>query len=262
MIELQQITKIYGRVPVVDELSLTVEEGELLVLLGSSGSGKTTTLKMINRLIEPTAGHILLKGEDVTTVPAHELRRRIGYAFQKVGLFPHMTVADNIAITPTLLEWDAVKIRDRVDELLELVELEPDVMRDRFPSELSGGQQQRVGVARALAAAPLVMLLDEPFGALDPLTRAELHELLAEVRRREPVTIVLVTHDLAEALDIAERVAVLRDGALAQYATPDELRAEPADPWVARFLKGVLHQPAGTTSVPGTGSAADTGDDA
>ena len=165
MIELQNVTKRYGETVAVDGVSLTVTEGELLVLLGDSGSGKTTTLKMVNRLIDATSGVIRLDGEDVREVPEHILRRRVGYVFQKVGLFPHMTVAENIAITPKLLGWEASTIQRRVNELLEMVELDPAVMRERRPTELSGGQQQRVGVARALAATPKVMLLDEPFGA-------------------------------------------------------------------------------------------------
>ena len=236
MIELHDVTKVYDRDAVVDTLSITVAEGELLVLLGGSGSGKTTTLKMINRLIEPTSGRIALHGEDVTGVPVHELRRRIGYAFQKVGLFPHMTVADNIAITPTLLEWDAARIRARVDELLELVELDPDAMRERMPSELSGGQQQRVGVARALAAEPEVMLLDEPFGALDPLIRCRLQESFLRIRRALRLTAVFVTHDIVEALLLGDRIAVLNEGRLLQIGEPGELLARPADDYVRQLM--------------------------
>ena len=174
MIELHQLTKRYGGNAVVDGLSLTVARGELLVLLGGSGSGKTTTLKMINRLVEPSAGRVLLDGEDVTTVAPAALRRRIGYAFQQVGLFPHMSVAENVGITPALLGWDAARIAARVDDLLDLVDLDPAAFRDRRPAELSGGQQQRVGVARALAADPPVLLMDEPFGAVDPIARDRL----------------------------------------------------------------------------------------
>ena len=176
MIELQYLTKQYGEQVAVRDLSLTVGEGELLVLLGGSGSGKTTTLKMINRLIEPSAGSVLVDGRDVAELEPYDLRRRIGYAFQQVGLFPHMTVAENVGVTPALLGWTEGKIHHRVNELLELVELDPDLTRDRRPDQLSGGQQQRVGVARALAASPRLMLLDEPFGALDPLTRQRLQE--------------------------------------------------------------------------------------
>jgi osmoprotectant transport system ATP-binding protein len=211
MIELHDVTKVYDRDAVVDTLSITVAEGELLVLLGGSGSGKTTTLKMINRLIEPTSGRIALHGEDVTGVPVHELRRRIGYAFQKVGLFPHMTVADNIAITPTLLEWDAARIRARVDELLELVELDPDAMRERTPSELSGGQQQRVAIARALVSKPTVVFADEPTGNLDSTTSAEILGLLRESVEQYGQTIVMVTHE-PRGCEIGDRTLFLADG--------------------------------------------------
>ena len=196
MIELQQVTKRYGEVLAVDGVSLTVREGELLILLGDSGSGKTTTLKTVNRLIEPSSGKILLDGENVGGVAPHVLRRRIGYVFQKVGLFPHLTVAENIGITPSLLGWDRSRIRERVDELLEMVELDPDLMRERSPSELSGGQQQRVGVARALATAPRLMLLDEPFGALDPLTRDRVQQSFLRIRRVTGLTAIFVTHDM------------------------------------------------------------------
>lgn len=176
MIQIERLTKRYQDVTAVAELSLTVEDGKLLVRLGRSGCGKTTTLKMINRLITSTSGHVLLDGTDVSTLDPHVLRRRIGYVFQKVGLFPHMTVGENVAITPSLIGWTPPRIQQRVDELLELVELEPSAVRDRQPTELSVGQQQRVGVARTLAAEPVVMLLDEPFGALAPLTRQRLQE--------------------------------------------------------------------------------------
>ena len=237
MIELERVTKRYPAGPAVDELTLTVEEGELLVLLGGSGSGKTTTLKMINRLIEPTSGRIRLDGHDVTAGPAHEVRRRIGYAFQKVGLFPHMSVGDNIAITPNLLGWEPERIRRRVDELLELVELDPVEMRERLPSQLSGGQQQRVGVARALAASPRVMLLDEPFGALDPLIRDRLQESFANIRRQLHLTAVFVTHDMVEALLLGDRIAVMHEGRLVQVGTPHELLERPADDYVRQLME-------------------------
>ncbi|MBI3770453.1 MAG: ABC transporter ATP-binding protein [Deltaproteobacteria bacterium] len=236
MIELQQLTKQYGASVVVDRLSLTVARGELLVLLGGSGSGKTTTLKMINRLVEPSAGRVLIDGADVAAVPAAALRRRIGYAFQQVGLFPHLSIAENVGITPTLLGWDPARIVARVDALLELVELDPATYRERRPSELSGGQQQRVGVARALAAEPAVLLLDEPFGALDPLTRDRLQQSLAVIRARLAVTIVFVTHDMVEALLVGDRIAVLRDGHLLQLGTPAELLRRPADDYVAQLM--------------------------
>jgi len=237
MIELRRLTKHYGDTVAVDGLSLTVADGELLVLLGGSGCGKTTTLKMINRLIEPTAGTVLVDGEDVARVPPPALRRHIGYAFQRVGLFPHMTVAENIAVTPSLLGWTAERIRQRVDELLGLVELDPATMRDRWPAELSGGQQQRVGVARALAAAPRIMLLDEPFGALDPLTRTRLQESFTRIRRDLGLTAVFVTHDMVEALLLADRIAVMNAGRLAQIGPPRELLQAPADDYVRQLMR-------------------------
>ncbi len=236
MIELHNVTKKYGETVVVDDISLAVSEGELLVLLGDSGSGKTTTLKMINRLIDATSGEIRLDGQDVRDVPAHLLRRRVGYVFQKVGLFPHMTVAENIAITPSLLEWELSAIEKQVDQLLTMVELEPATMRGRYPSELSGGQQQRVGVARALAAAPKVMLLDEPFGALDPLTRDRLQQSFSIIRREHHLTGIFVTHDMVEALILGDRIAVMRNGRLVQVGTPHQLMVEPADEYVQQLM--------------------------
>lgn len=236
MIELHNVTKQYGETVVVDNISLAVSAGELLVLLGDSGSGKTTTLKMINRLIDATSGVIRLDGQDVREVPAHLLRRRVGYVFQKVGLFPHMTVAENIAITPSLLEWEPSAIEKRVDHLLTMVELEPATMRGRYPSELSGGQQQRVGVARALAATPKVMLLDEPFGALDPLTRDRLQQSFLRIRREHHLTGIFVTHDMVEALILGDRIAVMRNGRLVQVGTPHQLMAEPANEYVQQMM--------------------------
>jgi len=240
VIVLEQLTKRYGDAVVVDRLSLQVARGELLVLLGGSGSGKTTTLKMINRLVEPSVGRVLIDGADVTAVEPAALRRRIGYAFQQVGLFPHMTVAENVGITPALLGWEAARVAARVDTLLELVELDPATFRDRRPAELSGGQQQRVGVARALAAEPAVLLLDEPFGALDPLTRDRLQQSIISIRTKIGVTIVFVTHDMVEALLLGDRIAVLRDGRLVQLGTPAELLRRPADPYVAQLMETPL----------------------
>jgi len=240
VIVLEQLTKRYGDAVVVDRLSLEVARGELLVLLGGSGSGKTTTLKMINRLVEPSVGRVLIDGADVTAVEPAALRRRIGYAFQQVGLFPHMTVAENVGITPALLGWEAARVAARVDTLLELVELDPATFRDRRPAELSGGQQQRVGVARALAAEPAVLLLDEPFGALDPLTRDRLQQSIISIRTKIGVTIVFVTHDMVEALLLGDRIAVLRDGRLVQLGTPAELLRRPADPYVAQLMETPL----------------------
>jgi osmoprotectant transport system ATP-binding protein len=236
MIELRGLSKRYGDRFAVSELSLEVAKGELLVLLGGSGSGKTTTLKMINRLIEPTSGSVRLDGEDVAALTPSDLRRRIGYAFQQVGLFPHLSVSENIGITPSLLGWSPDQIRERVDTLLRLVELDPDEMRDRRPDELSGGQQQRAGVARALAARPRVMLLDEPFGALDPLTRQRLQDSFIRIRRELGVTAVFVTHDMTEALLLGDRIAVLSDGRMVQVGAPAELMRAPANDYVRQLL--------------------------
>ena len=242
MIELKALTKRYGAANAVDDVSLTVSDGELFVLVGGSGSGKTTTLKMINRLIEPSSGAILIDGEDVTTLPPHALRRRIGYVFQKVGLFPHMTVAENIGITPALLRWDRARIAARIDELLTLVELDPAAVRDRFPTALSGGEQQRVGVARALAAEAKVMLLDEPFGALDPLTRDHLQHSFKAIRQTIGLTSIFVTHDMGEALLLGDRIGVMRNGRLIQVGTPRELLLHPADDYVRQMIETPVRQ--------------------
>lgn len=242
MLRLIELRKRLGDAPVVDGVSFTVARGERLVLLGGSGSGKTTTLKMVNRLIEPDDGRVELDGIDVTTLPRHDLRRRIGYCFQQVGLFPHMSVEENVGITPHLLGWPRARIRERVDELLALVELDPATFRDRAPASLSGGQQQRVGVARALAADPSVLLLDEPFGALDPLVRARLQQSFLEIARRLALTVVFVTHDVVEAMLVADRIAVLHEGRLAQLGTADELLARPANEYVRALLTTPLRQ--------------------
>jgi osmoprotectant transport system ATP-binding protein len=236
MIELRDLTRDFGGTLAVDRLSLGIERGELLVLLGGSGCGKTTTLKMVNRLIEPSAGSVWIDGEDAGALPGFELRRRIGYCFQQVGLFPHLSVAQNVAITPTLLGWGAERIRARVDELLALLELEPVQFRDRRPQELSGGQQQRVGLARALAAEPRVLLLDEPFGALDPLTRDRLQQRFQEIRRELGLTAIFVTHDMVEAVLLGDRIAVMHGGRLVQIDTPRELLLHPADERVAELM--------------------------
>jgi len=237
VIELDRLTRRFGGEVAVDDLSLVVGRGELLVLLGGSGSGKTTTLRMINRLIEPTSGTVRLDGVDTATLTPHELRRRIGYVFQRIGLFPHMTIAENVGVTPSLLGWERDRIRKRVDELLELVELDAGAVRDRLPDQLSGGQQQRVGVARALAAEPAILLLDEPFGALDPLTRDRLQESFLRIRRDLGLTAVFVTHDMTEALRLGDRIAVMHAGRLAQVGAPRELLRAPADDVVRQFLE-------------------------
>ena len=235
-IELDAVSKRHGDVVAVDRLTLHVFAGELLALVGGSGSGKTTTLEMVNRLIEPDSGTIRIGERDARSEPAPLLRRRIGYCFQQIGLFPHLSVAENIAVTPQLLGWTAERIRARVDELLALVELEPAAYRERVPAELSGGQQQRVGLARALAARPEVLLMDEPFGALDPLTRETLQERFQEIRRALGVTTLFVTHDMGEALALGDRIAVLDRGVLVQLGTPAELLRAPATEAVAHLV--------------------------
>ena len=238
MIRIEGLTKRFpgSPRPAVDDLSLDIPEGELCVLIGSSGCGKTTTMRMINRMIEPDAGLIEVNGQDVRAQDPVALRRGIGYVIQQTGLFPHLRIGDNIATVPRLLGWDERRIAARVDELLALVGLPPGQYRDRYPRELSGGQRQRVGVARALAADPPVMLMDEPFGAIDPINRALLQDEFLRILRNLRKTIVFVTHDIDEALKMGDRVAILHDGKVVQYATPDVLLASPADDFVASFL--------------------------
>jgi len=236
VIELVSLCKRYGRRMAVDELTLHVDRGELLILLGSSGSGKTTTLKMVNRLVEPSSGRVEIDGRDTRDLLPHELRRRIGYSFQQIGLFPHLSVGENVAITPTLLGWEVERVATRVDELLRLMELTPEVFRDLRPDQLSGGQQQRVGLARALAAEPEVVLLDEPFGALDPLTRDRLQRSFQKIRRELELTAIFVTHDMVEALLLGDRIAVLHHGRLVQVGKPEELLRVPADDYVRELM--------------------------
>jgi osmoprotectant transport system ATP-binding protein len=239
MIELERLGKRYPgqATPAVDALDLTVAEGEIVILVGPSGCGKTTTLKMINRIIEPTSGTIRLQGEDVTRVDPDHLRRRIGYVIQQVGLFPHQTIGRNITTVPRLLGWPRKRVDERLDELLHLVGMDPGIYRDRFPKELSGGQRQRVGVARALAADPPVMLMDEPFGALDPITRERLQNEFLRLQAEIGKTIVFVTHDIDEAIRMGDRIAILREGSvLAQYDTPETVLAAPADDFVREFV--------------------------
>ncbi len=220
----------------MSSLNLDIEEGSIVALIGPSGCGKTTTLRMINRLIEPTSGRIEINGADVTQRPVADLRRDIGYVIQQVGLFPHQTIAGNIATVPKMLGWEKARTSERIEELAVLVGLEPSLL-DRYPDELSGGQQQRVGVARALAADPPVLLMDEPFGAVDPIVRTRLQDELLELQARVGKTIVLVTHDIDEALKIADRIALLNvGGILEQYSSADELLAEPANEFVEEFV--------------------------
>ena len=236
MITFDHTSKSYDGTPAIADLQLTIARGELLVLIGPSGSGKSTALKMINRMVDHDGGRILLDGQEIYSFNVRDLRRRMGYAIQSVGLFPHWTVARNIATVPQLLGWRKERIDARVTELLTLFAMEPAQYRDRFPHQLSGGQQQRVGVARALAADPDVLLMDEPFGALDPVTRAALQMELKRVHQASGKTIVLVTHDIDEALLLATRIVLLRQGRVEQVGTPLELLATPANDFVADFL--------------------------
>jgi osmoprotectant transport system ATP-binding protein len=238
MIELEAVSKSYDGRRVVDELSLTVPEGAFCVLLGPSGCGKSTTLRMINRLVDCDAGAIRVGGEDVRHLPPEALRRRIGYAIQSIGLFPHWRVADNIATVPRLLGWPAARVEERVGELLQLFRLDPRVYRNKYPHQLSGGEQQRVGVARALAGDPELLLMDEPFAAVDPVTRAALQSEILGIQRATGKTIVFVTHDIEEALVLATDIAILDHGRLAQWGTPLELLEHPASEFVAEFVGG------------------------
>ncbi|MET8870214.1 betaine/proline/choline family ABC transporter ATP-binding protein [Nonomuraea sp. NPDC004580] len=238
-IELRSLTKQYPgqAAPAVDNVTLDIPAGELVVFVGPSGCGKTTTMKMINRLVEPTSGEILIGGEDVLSLNPDELRRHVGYAIQQVGLFPHLTVAQNIGLVPKLLGWSQAKVAERVEELLALVSLDPSAFRDRYPRQLSGGQQQRVGVARALAADPPVMLMDEPFGATDPITREHLQNEFVRLQKQLRKTIIFVTHDFEEAIKLGDRIAILRERShIAQYDTPANILANPADDYVASFI--------------------------
>ena len=239
MIEFRGVSKTYpgSARPVVDDLSFEVLDGEICVLVGPSGCGKTTSMRMINRLIEPSSGQILIDGEPNTAMSGTKLRRKIGYAIQQIGLFPHRSIADNIATVPQLLEWDKSRIKSRVDELLELVGLDPGVYRGRYPAELSGGQQQRVGVARALAADPPIMLMDEPFGAVDPINRSRLQDEFLRIQEEIRKTIVFVTHDIDEAIKMGDRIAILKEGGiLAQYDTPEQILTNPTSEFVTNFV--------------------------
>ncbi len=237
MIEFQNVVKRFpDGFTAVKGLDLKVRDGEITVFIGPSGCGKTTSMRMVNRLLSISEGKILVEGRDNRDFPAEELRRKIGYAIQQIGLFPHFTVLDNIAVVPRMLGWDETRIRKRVDELLDLVGLDPDINRDKYPRQLSGGQQQRVGVARALGADPPIMLMDEPFGAIDPITREVLQEEFLQIQEEISKTIIFVTHDIDEAIKMGDRIAILKDGALVQYDTPDTILAHPKDRFVRDFV--------------------------
>lgn len=223
----------------VDDVSFQIEEGELITVLGTSGCGKTTLLKMVNRLYEPTSGIIEIFGKDIESGDAIELRRSIGYVIQQVGLFPHMTVEKNISVVPEILGWDKEIISDRVTELLRLVNMDPEQFRGRYPSQLSGGQQQRVGLARALAAKPSIMLLDEPFGAIDAINRIKLQDEFLRIHRQEGVTAIFVTHDVTEALKLGSRVMIMNEGRLQHLAAPEKILSEPANGYVASLIRSV-----------------------
>jgi len=239
MIELTDVSKSYDHAKsnAVDNISLKIERGEFLVLVGESGCGKTTTLKMINRLIEPTSGRIEIDGEDIRSRDPVELRRGIGYVFQEIGLFPHMDIAKNIGTVPDLMKWPKEKISSRVNELLELIGLEPSQFARLKPHQLSGGQRQRIGVARALAAGSRIMLMDEPFGALDPITRGELLDQFIKIQKKLQLTVVMVTHDMMEALVAGDRIAVMKDGRIIESGTPAELLNNAREAYTVSLLK-------------------------
>ena len=243
VLRVEGLTKRYpGGVIAADAVSLSVAAGELLAIVGESGSGKTTTLKAINRLIEPSDGTIRFQGRDVMEVDAHDLRREIGWVMQGDGLFPHLTAAQNIAVTPRLSGWDTDRIAARIDALLDLVRLDPAEFRDRFPHQMSGGQRQRIAIARALAVEPPLLLLDEAFSALDPVTRAGLQEDFVALQKRLQFAAVMVTHDMAEALLLADRIMVMKEGRVVQTGTPSDLVNRPADPYVTELLAAPAKQ--------------------
>jgi osmoprotectant transport system ATP-binding protein len=236
MIKLEDLTKTFGSVIAADRINMEVPEGEICILLGPSGCGKTTTLKMVNRLIEKTSGKILVGGRDTDTMDPVEVRRGMGYVIQQIGLFPNMTVEENICVVPRLLKWDDAKAKRRAAELLELVALDPSIFLKRFPRELSGGQQQRVGVARALAADPPVMIMDEPFGAIDPINREIIQDEFLRMQKTLRKTILFVSHDIDEAVKMGDKIAIFRAGKLEQYDTPDTILAHPANSFIADFV--------------------------
>ena len=238
-VEFKHVTKRFAGMPhpALDDVSLAIGEGELVCVLGTSGGGKTTLIKLVNRLHDPDSGQVLVEGKDVSAADPVELRRKIGYVIQQTGLFPHMRVGDNVATVPRILKWDRKRIDARVDELLNLVGLAPDEFRDRWPSQLSGGQQQRVGLARALAAEPRLMLLDEPFGAIDAITRGELQDELLRIHRGSGKTFVFVTHDISEAFKLGTKVLIIDRGRVQQYGTPSQIQAHPATGFVRALLR-------------------------
>jgi len=236
VIELRSVTKKYGDQAAVMDLTLTVSEGEVCILIGPSGCGKSTTIKLVNRMLEPESGEIYVNGRNVRGFKPEFLRRRIGYVIQYVGLFPHMTVSDNIAVVPKLLSWEKGRISNRVDELLHMVGLRPETYRHKYPHELSGGEAQRIGVARALASDPPVLLMDEPFGAVDPLNRESLQAEFMKIQKELKKTVLFVTHDLDEAIRLADKIALMRDGAIVQYDTPENILAHPANRFVHDFV--------------------------
>ncbi|MDR1775358.1 MAG: ATP-binding cassette domain-containing protein [Actinomycetes bacterium] len=238
-IEFQDVTKRFPKASydAVDHVSLTVDAGELITIVGTSGSGKTTLMKMVNRLYEPTSGRILLDGVDVMSVDPVKLRHGIGYVIQQIGLFPHMTIAENIAVVPKILKWDKARITARVEQLLTMVRLDPAEFAKRYPAELSGGQQQRVGLARAMAVDPAYMLLDEPFGAIDAITRAGLQDELLRIHAEHARTYLFVTHDIREAFKLGNRVLIMHDGRVQQFATPAEIERQPANDFVVELLQ-------------------------
>ncbi|CAM3738011.1 ABC transporter ATP-binding protein [Alkalicoccus chagannorensis] len=236
MIEFNDVTKTFSGAAAVDGISFQVHAGELFVLIGPSGCGKTTTMKMMNRLIEPDSGSILIDDKNIKELPLQQLRWNTGYVLQQIALFPHMTVEENIAVVPEMCGWSASAVSGRTDELLELIGLDPGTYRSRLPAELSGGQQQRIGVARALAADPDILLMDEPFSALDPISRSQLQDEMKELQRTIQKTIVFVTHDMDEALKLGDRIAVMKEGRLVQLDTPERVTAAPADDFVRSFI--------------------------
>lgn len=236
MLKLDHITKRYGDVPAVDDLTLEIPDACTCVLIGPSGCGKTTTIRIINRLIEPDSGTVFINGVDTATLKPEILRRSIGYAIQNVGLFPHLTIAENIATVPRLLHWPKSRIEQRIDECLRLVGLNPGTYRGKYPHQLSGGEAQRVGVIRAMAADPPILLMDEPFGAVDPLTRQNLQSEFARIQQQVNKTVILVTHDLDEAIRLGNRIAVMKSGKIIQYDSPDVILARPVNEFVRKFV--------------------------